>query len=86
MSEEQVRVACPACGKRFRLDPDSVPEGGTGKTSRCSGCGTPFVVLRAAGEVRAEPLRKRPVRPRKPAWRRNVRVPSRFCRFGGKTV
>ena len=27
MSEEQVRVACPACGKRFRLDPASIAEG-----------------------------------------------------------
>ncbi len=55
MSEEQVRVACPACGKRFRLDPASVPEGGNGKTSRCSGCGAPFTVIREQGEVRAEP-------------------------------
>ncbi len=54
MSEEQVRIACPACGKRFSLSPGSVPEGGRGKSSRCNGCGTPFVVLREAGEVRAE--------------------------------
>lgn len=98
MSEEQVRVACPACGKRFRLDPASVPEGGDGKSSRCSGCGAPFVVLREGGEVRAEAgspppkVKKPPVpakrkrAPGKPSGDRPRRKASGTTSSGGTTT
>jgi len=54
LSEEHVRVACPACGKRFSLSSEAVPEGEHGKSSRCGGCGTPFRVLRRGDDVLAE--------------------------------
>lgn len=54
MSDEQVRVACPACGKRFKMPADAVPAGEVGKTARCRGCGASFRVLREGEGLRAE--------------------------------
>ena len=60
MSDEQVRVACPRCGKRFRVDPASVPEGPEGNEARCRGCGSAFVVCRQGETLRAAPLASEP--------------------------
>ena len=46
MSETLQRVACPACGARFKTAVDSVPEGVDGLTARCRRCGHAFRVLR----------------------------------------
>jgi serine/threonine protein kinase len=54
LSDDGVRVACPGCGQRFKVDPASVPEGGAGNQARCRGCGGHFVVRRSGEEVRAE--------------------------------
>lgn len=57
MSEDQVRVACPRCGQRFRVDPESVPEDGEGNQARCRGCRASFVVRRMGDTLTAEPVR-----------------------------
>jgi len=54
VSDEQVRVACPACGQRFKMPPAAVPAGATGKQARCRGCGASFRVLRDGEALRAE--------------------------------
>ena len=55
MSDEQVRVACPACGTRFKMPAHAVPEGEAGKTARCRSCGASFRVLREGEALRAVP-------------------------------
>ena len=55
MSDRQERVACPACGQRFKLDPETVPEGGAGNQARCRGCGGRFLVRREGDVLSAVP-------------------------------
>ena len=86
MSDEQVRVACPACGKRFKMPADAVPEGEAGKTARCRGCGASFRVLREGEGLRAELAdAEAPAAPPKPTAKPTAKpTPTRTRRAKGR--
>lgn len=55
MSQESLRAACPACGKRFRLRADQLPEAGQeGRAARCRECGLAFRVSQVAGNLEVQ--------------------------------
>jgi predicted Zn finger-like uncharacterized protein len=47
-------LACPSCGRRYRLDPDRITKGG--RRLRCSGCGHVFEALPAPPVEGSRPL------------------------------
>ena len=51
-------IQCPECGKKYKIDPDKVPDKGA-KIS-CPGCGHNFVVKKKEKEAAAQPKMKTP--------------------------
>lgn len=54
MSEADDRIACPACGTRFRASAEAVPEGGAGLKAKCRRCDALFRVLNQRGVLEVE--------------------------------
>ncbi|MDJ0973646.1 MAG: SUMF1/EgtB/PvdO family nonheme iron enzyme [Planctomycetota bacterium] len=91
MSDQDARVACPACETRFRAPIESVPEGSAGLKARCRRCGATFRVLNRDGVLNVELVEAGEVAeaapvPAAPTTEGSLAVPSGSSSAGGLTT